>query len=367
MVGTAHWGEDGLYWRWSEGGVEATAFALRALLAINPKHELIEPTANWLIKNRRGAQWSNTRDTAIVVLALNDYLKSSGELTSNISYAVQLNGTTVAQKKVTQADILSAPSVISIDPKLIKDGDNIIRIVRKDGTGPLYYSAQAKYFSLEEPIPAEGHELFVRREYYKITPKETLLNGYREEKTLIEDGAELISGDRVEVVVVVESKNNYEYLVFEDLKPAGLEAVQLKSGELMYARQLREDAVQKRYGSSLDSDSTIAKSERFASDAKPEAAVSKRPFVPETPQSSTELTGQSRWVYQELRDRKVAMFIDKLPQGVWEMCYELRAEVPGKFHALPLLGHAMYVPEIKANSKELRIVVADRESSSLDE
>src|SRR5262245_30055787 len=28
-ISAAHWGEDGVYWRWSDGGVEATAFALR--------------------------------------------------------------------------------------------------------------------------------------------------------------------------------------------------------------------------------------------------------------------------------------------------------------------------------------------------
>ncbi|HEV2665223.1 MAG TPA: alpha-2-macroglobulin family protein, partial [Blastocatellia bacterium] len=47
-IGAAHWGEDGIYWRWSDGGVEATAFALQALLAIEPKHRLIEPVTNWL-------------------------------------------------------------------------------------------------------------------------------------------------------------------------------------------------------------------------------------------------------------------------------------------------------------------------------
>ena len=36
VMGTAHWGEDGFYWRWSDGGVEATSFVLRALLAIDP-------------------------------------------------------------------------------------------------------------------------------------------------------------------------------------------------------------------------------------------------------------------------------------------------------------------------------------------
>jgi hypothetical protein len=41
----------------------------------------------------------------------------------------------------------------------------------------------------------------------------------------------------------VEAKNNYEYLLFEDLKPAGLEAVQVRSGEALYAKQLKSGAV----------------------------------------------------------------------------------------------------------------------------
>jgi uncharacterized protein YfaS (alpha-2-macroglobulin family) len=70
-------------------------------------------------------------------------------------------------------------------------------------------------------------------------------------------------------------------------------------------------------------------------------------------------TGRTRWVYQELRDRKVALFIDKLPEGIWQMSYEMRAEVPGAFHALPVLGHAMYVPEIRTNGSESHMRVVD--------
>ena len=70
-------------------------------------------------------------------------------------------------------------------------------------------------------------------------------------------------------------------------------------------------------------------------------------------------TGRQRWVYRELRDRKVALFIDKLPQGIWEVRYELRAEVPGAFHALPVTAEAMYVPEIRGNGREVRLSVVD--------
>ena len=55
----------------------------------------------------------------------------------------------------------------------------------------------------------------------------------------------------------------------------------------------------------------------------------------------------------------MALFLDKLPEGVWEIRYDLRAEVPGRFHALPVLGHAMYVPEIRCTGQEIRITVED--------
>ncbi|VAX26819.1 hypothetical protein MNBD_NITROSPINAE05-1006, partial [hydrothermal vent metagenome] len=35
-------------------------------------------------------------------------------------------------------------------------------------------------------------------------------------------------------------------------------------------------------------------------------------------------------------------------------------EVPGKFHALPVMAHAMYIPEIRANGQEIRLTVKDR-------
>jgi len=75
--------------------------------------------------------------------------------------------------------------------------------------------------------------------------------------------------------------------------------------------------------------------------------------------TTSDFTGRTRWVYQELRDRKVALFIDKLPEGVWQVSYEMRAESPGTFHALPVLGHAMYVPEIRTNGAEVRLRVVD--------
>jgi hypothetical protein len=332
VMATAHWGEDGLYWRWSDGGVEATAFALRALLAIDPKHKLVEPVTNWLIKNRRGAQWSNTRDTAITILTLNDHLRTSGELDAELEYQLIVNGRQIAARKITSADVFSAPSQFNIEPAYLRDGANEIRIKRGSGSGPLYFAAQAQFFSREEPVTAAGNEVFVHRQYYKLVGRPTLLKGYVYERQPLGDGETVASGERVEAVITIEAKNNYEYLLFEDLKPAGLEAVQLRSGEPLYVRELKE---------------TGRRGDRA------------------TGRGESDYTGRRRWVYQELRDRKAAFFIDKLPQGVWEIRYDLRAEAPGTFHALPVLGHAMYVPEIRCNGVETRISVEEGKEAIL--
>lgn len=365
VIGTAHWGEDGFYYRWSDGGIEATSFALRAILAIDPQNKLVEPVTNWLVKNRRGAQWSNTRDTAITILSLNDYLRQSGELKPNLEYELVVNGTPIANKKLTTEDALSAPSVYPIDRKFIRDGNNEIRIRRKNGNGAIYFAAQAQFFSLEEPIPSAGNEIFVRRDYYRLVGRPTLLKGYVYEKVLVKDGETINSGDRVQVVMTIEAKNNYEYLLFEDLKPAGLEAVQIRSGEPLYTRELKSGAIERKFANKESDNSGNANGQVNAnadSNSKKRVAAERSKRIapnPIPPGEDANYTGRSRYVYQELRDRKVALFIDKLPEGVWEIRYDLRAETPGEFHALPVLGHAMYVPEIRCNSDEIKITVAE--------
>jgi alpha-2-macroglobulin len=351
VIATAHWGEDGIYWRWSDGGVEATSFVLRALLAIDPKNKLIEPVTNWLIKNRRGAQWSNTRDTAITVLTLNEYLRQSGELAVDLEYELSVNGQQIATRTLTGEDAFSAPSLVTIDRRFIRDGANEIRISRRRGSSPLYFAASAQFFSLEEPIAAAGNEIFVRREYFKLVGKPTLLKGYVYERQPLGDGQSVTSGDRVEVVITVEAKNNYEYLLFEDLKPAGLEAVQIRSGESLFTQELKSGAVARKFGDGSASTNGVRGDASGGSSRKPGSPNGE----------SVDYTGRTRWVYQELRDRKVALFIDKLPEGVWEIRYDLRAEAPGTFHALPLIGQAMYAPEIRSNGTEVRLTVQDKE------
>ena len=112
----------------------------------------------------------------------------------------------------------------------------------------------------------------------------------------------LASGDQIEVVLKITAKNTYDYLAFEDMKPAGCEPVELRSGG--------------RWAGGLCAN-------------------------------------------LELRDEKVVFFIGLLEQGEHVLRYKLRAETPGHFHALPAKGFAMYVPEVNAISDEMRLRIKE--------
>ncbi len=348
---TAHWGGSRFGWRWSNSEVESTAFILAALVRAAPESELIQPAANWLIKNRRGTQWNNTRDTAITLLALTDFIKASGENISEIEYALEVNGSPIDSRKLSLSELITGKCNLWVDPALLHDGKNEVRLIRLSGSAPLYFSVNAKYFSLEDPIPSAGNEIFVRRQYYKLEKIPTLLKGPSTRKTLLKEGDTLLSGDRIEVVLTLDAKNNYEYLLFEDLKAAGFESAQLKSGAPLFARELSSIGIRKRAASSLETETG------FEEGSRPPITPLWLRIFPPLGSANEDYTGRSQWVYQEQRDRKIVSFLDQLPQGVWELRYECLAEIPGRFHALPVLGGAMYVPELRCNSDEWHIAI----------
>jgi hypothetical protein len=61
----------------------------------------------------------------------------------------------------------------------------------------------------------------------------------------------------------------------------------------------------------------------------------------------------------ELRDNRVAFFVRQLARGEHSIAYRMRAEIPGKFSALPTRAQAMYAPELKANSDEIKLEITD--------
>jgi uncharacterized protein YfaS (alpha-2-macroglobulin family) len=61
----------------------------------------------------------------------------------------------------------------------------------------------------------------------------------------------------------------------------------------------------------------------------------------------------------EVRDDRTCFFVRVLARGKHSISYRMRAEIPGYFSALPAKASAMYAPELKGNSDEIKLGIVD--------
>ncbi len=306
--------ENNWWWYWYGSTMEANAYYLKLLTRVNPQDEKASRLVKYLLNNRKhGTYWNSTRDTGLCIEALAEYLVASGEAEPNLTIEVWLDGKKQKEVTVDKSNLFSFDNSFVVMGDAVTDGEHTLEF-RKQGQGPLYFNAYLTNFTLEDHIEKAGLEVKVQRKYYKLTrvDKEVDAAGSRGQavkekvekydRTELENLASVTSGDLVEVEFEIDSKNDYEYLVFEDMKASGFEPVDIRSG---YA-------------------------------------------------------GNSLGAYVEYRDERVAFFVRQLPRGKHSMKYRLRAEIPGKFSALPTKASAMYAPELRGNSDELKLQIVDR-------
>lgn len=306
--------EDNFWWNWYGDPIEANAYYLKLLTKVDPQSKTAPRLVKYLLNNRKHATyWSSTRDTSLCIEALADYLRATGELKPDMTIEIWIDGQKKGATEFTKENLFTVDNTFELIGKNVTGGDHKIEI-RRQGEGAVYFNAYLTNFTLEDFITKAGLEVKVERRFYKLVPEEKEIKvagdrgqavdqrveKYRREP--LEVGAELTSGDLVEIELVLESKNDYEYVMFEDQKAAGFEAVDLRSG----------------------------------------------------------YDGNSLGAYKELRDDRVTFFVRQLPRGKHSLTYKLRAEIPGKFSALPAIAQAMYAPELVGNSDEMKISIIDQ-------
>jgi uncharacterized protein YfaS (alpha-2-macroglobulin family) len=305
--------ENNYWWCWYGSEIEADAYYLKLLARTDPKGEKASRLVKYLLNNRKHATyWNSTRDTAVCIEAMAEFMKASGEDKPDLTVEVWLDGKKRKEAKIDRGNLFTFDNQFVLFGDAVESGKHKLEIKRK-GTGPVYFNAYLTNFTLEDPITRAGLEVKVNRKYYKLTKvdKEIKVPGSRGqaadqkvekyERTELKNLAALKSGDLVEIELEIDSKNDYEYLIFEDMKPAGFEPLLVRSG-----------------------------------------------YNP-----------NDMGAYMELRDEKVCFFIRALARGKHSVSYRMRAEIPGKFSALPTRAYAMYAPELKGNSDEIKLAIED--------
>ncbi len=301
------------WWRWWQDDIETNAMYVRALDALRPKDPRASRVIKWLLNNRKhGWYWDSTRDTAMTVSALANHMKVSGEGTPDYELDVLWDGHKLKTVRINKDNLFTYDAQVELKGEGLAGGEHTLTFKRR-GKGAVYFNTYLSFFTLEEDVKGTGLEIKVDRTYSKLVRNDRQLTNFGDRgqavqatevayrKEPLASGATLQSGDLVQVDLTLTSKNSYDFLAFEDPKPAGMEAVALRSGTT--------------YGEAVAN--------------------------------------------MELRDDKVAFFLGTLSQGQLRLSYRLRAEIPGSFHAMPTHGYGMYAPELQANSDEWRVTIKD--------
>ena len=304
-------GNDWCYWYGGEN--EAHAMYLRLLLQVRPNDELASRLVKYLLNNRRAAgHWDSTRDTALVIESIAEYIRVTGEDQPDMTVEVRVDGQVQKCVRITSENLFSFDNVMLLEGDAVRTGKRRVDL-RRTGKGPVYFNAYLTNFTREDPIAEAGLELRVDRRFYRLErdDRDIGVRGSRAQvvdqqsvgwkRIPLEDLDQVASGDLVEVEILVESKNDYEYLMLEDRKPSGFEPDDQRSGYVFEGLR----------------------------------------------------------AYRELRDDRVTFFLSDLARGRHSIRYRLRAEIPGRMAALPTKIEGMYAPELIGNSREFKLQVVE--------
>jgi uncharacterized protein YfaS (alpha-2-macroglobulin family) len=306
------------WWAWHGSEFETQAYYLKLLMHADPKSPVAPGLVKYLLANRKHATyWNSTRDTAIVIEAFAEYLDVTKEGKVNVTVEVLVDGMVKKTVEFTQENFLTVDNTLILEGDQVTTGAHKVEL-RKKGDNPLYVTAYLENFTLEDPIEKAGLEVKIERRIYKLERDESATTAVAGNRGQVVDlktekykrvplgepptVSAFQSGDLIEIELIIESKNDYESLIIEDFKAAGLEPVDIRSG----------------------------------------------------------YNGNELGAYVEFRDERVSFFVYRLMRGKHSVSYRLRAEIPGEFSALPTVIQAMYAPELKGNSDEDKVKIVDR-------
>lgn len=301
--GVTHWEsqEGSRWWSWDWNDRMATSTALRAILAVNRKDRRVGSILRYMMLNRTGGYWSSTRDTSWALAALADYLSAErGAAAVTGEIRVRLNGQVLQTHRLTPASATAPDIVVDVPAAALRPGKNELALERTGGTSRVFYSAQLRQTIAMDEIPAlVSSNIKIEREYLRVLPRRVGQDSWTTET--VPAGNRLAQGDRVMVRLTITAPRDLAYILIEDPFPSGFEVTERGSAEM------------------------------------------------------------DEWLYwwasTDVRDDRIAFFIRSLERGTHVIEYNLRAQTPGTFNALPAALQGMYTPQTRGESAGTRVVI----------
>ncbi|MGA2218512.1 MAG: MG2 domain-containing protein [Terracidiphilus sp.] len=205
---------------WGDTSNETTALALKLIIREDRGSGLLPKAAVWLAMHRDGDYWYSTKQTAMVIQGLTDYLSLSGELANSSDVEVLVNGASVGKHHFAPGDAFALPWKIAVPASQSANGGQVT--ISKSGNGITYWSAENAWYSADKKLYQQGKlALNLTRDYYVLQKKQAAPTD-----PITYDLAPLNGPAHVGDIVAVRLAVNgtgWKYLLAEDPIPAGTE------------------------------------------------------------------------------------------------------------------------------------------------
>ncbi len=210
-----------LSWRakdneWDSSDRMATALGLRVLVAMNPTDTRAERALRWLVTNRTGDAFGPTRDTAFVLIALQDWLVANPMANQKLSGAgtptATVNGTTVALALQPGGGYRAR-----VPAKALKVGANALTLNKAQFWNVQLTQSIGKDSAKGEITPEVPEGIIIDRDYLPEAD-ERVRTSFKQ-------------GDNVRVRLTMTVPKELEYVAIEDAFPAGFEPTERGTAE----------------------------------------------------------------------------------------------------------------------------------------
>lgn len=288
----------------------ADAAILEALIADQPRSDLVPRLVEGLLGQRRAGRWESTQENAFVLLALDRYFRAYEKASPDFVARLWLGPSYAGEHAFRGRNGDRRASDVPMAALLGLSGESDL-VIEKRGRGRLYYRIGLEYAPASLPLEPLRNGFSVERRYEAVDDAGDVAS--EADRTVsIRAGARV----RVRVRMTVPAVRHHVALV--DPLPAGLEIL---NPEL--------DAT----GSDPSDDSEPADDAHW-------------------------WRSWGCWFeHQNLRDERAEAFASRLDAGVYDYSYLARATTPGEFVAGAPRAEEMYHPETFGRGVPVRVVV----------
>ena len=206
----------GYYYRWYEAPIERQALLIEAFTEIAPRPDELTAMKQWLLMQKEGNSWSNTKATVEAVYAL--LLNAPQDLLAPAATTVRV-GETVITDGPAEAGTGYVQRVWNTEA-MTKSLADIT--VRTDSVHPAFGAAYWQYLEVPDQVEATGSGLSVRRTLYH---QPAVGDGKTAAPVTADNPVRL--GERITVKIVITSDRDLEYVQVKDPRAAAFEPVNI--------------------------------------------------------------------------------------------------------------------------------------------